>query len=154
MLHALSRGVAEATASAQGVERSDADADFEFNVIESCLTSTERGRRFLNEFARRRRAEDSARILAAIDRLESRALRHEIDRIRERLETERVGDVASQLSKVLKALRPVADALTRARTMEEPPARATALERRFAALVQLDGQNAEQAAEQGLKLFG
>ncbi len=89
-------------------------------------------------------------MLAAIDRLESRALRQEIDRMRERLETERVGEVASQLSEVLKALKPVADARSRARTLEEAPASKTALERRFAALVQLDGQDAEM----GLTPFG
>lgn len=142
---ALSRGVAETTGSVHDL------VGGEFDAIESCLKSTERGRRFLVEFARRRRVEDSARILAGIDRLESRAMRHEIDRMRERLETERVGDVASQLSEVLKALRPVADARTRARTLEEPPAHATtALERRFAALVQLDGQDAEES----LRRFG
>ncbi len=150
MLHALSCGAAEPTASPQNFGRKDADPDFEFAAIESCLESTERGRRFLTEFARRRRAEDSARILAGLDRLESRALRHEIDRMRERLETERVGDVASQLSEVLKALRPVAEARERARTLNEAPARTTALERRFAALVRLDGQDADQ----NLKLSG
>ena len=126
------------------------NAEFEFAVIESCLAATERGRRFLTEFARRRRADDSARLLAGIDRLEARALRDEIDRVRERLESQRMGDVASQLGEVLKALRPVADARTRVRTLEETPASATALERRFAALVRLDGHDAEE----GLKRFG
>ena len=139
-------------ASAPAPERGDAQTapDFEFNTIQTCLMSTERGRRFLSEFSRRRQVEDSARILAAIDRLESRALRHEIDRMRERLEAERVGDVANLLSEVLKALRPVAEARARTRALEEPPARGTALERRFAALVQLDGHDAEE----GLKRFG
>ena len=150
MLHALPRSVAEETACDQGCARSEAEVEFEFDAIETCLTSTQRGRRFLSEFARRRRVEDSARIVSAIDRLESRALRHEIDRMRERLESERVGDVASQLSEIVKALRPVADARARARSLEEPPARASALERRFAALVRLDGQDAEY----GLKLSG
>ena len=138
--------------AAQVSERPDAETgpDFEFKSIETCLMSTERGRRFLCEFARRRQVEDSARILAAIDRMESRALRHEIDRMREKLESERVGDVASQLSEVLKALRPVADARARTRAVEETPTRATALERRFAALVQLDGHESEE----GLKRFG
>jgi hypothetical protein len=138
------RSVAAEPASVHGGE-----AEFDFQVIESCLSATDRGRRFLSEFTRRKRADDSARILAAIDRLESRSMRQEIDRVRERLENERVGDVANQLSEVLKALRPVADARTRARILEEPPAR-TALERRFAALVQLDGNDAEE----GLKHFG
>jgi hypothetical protein len=152
MLFAPIPNVADATALVHDSEPCDAEAapDGEFKAIETCLLSTERGRRFLSEFARRRQVEESARIFAAIDRLESRAQRHEIDRMRERLESERVGDVAGQLAEILRALRPVADARARARALEEPPARATALERRFAALVQLDGQDAEE----GLKRFG
>lgn len=151
MSSAFARAVADAS-SRPSYERigSDSAFDSEFEAIESCLAASERGRRFLDEYARRRRAEDSLRIVAALDRIEARSLRTEIDRVRERLESERVAEVARQLSDVLKELRPVAEARTRARAMEEAPTRVTALERRFAALVQLD----HAAAENGLKLFG
>ncbi len=145
---AMSGRVADAAPS----EPAKAASDAEFVAIEAALSATDRGRRFLAEFARRRRAEESARILAAIDLVESRTLRGEIDRLRERLEAERVADVARQLGEVLKELRPVAEARARKREMEkhDPAASVTPLERRFAALVQLDGQDLKA----GLKQFG
>jgi len=145
MVPAFSRGVPD-VAAPQGASA----PDVEFEAIESCLAQSERGRRFLAEYARRRRVEDSLRIIAAIDRIEARSLRGEIDRVRERLESERVAEVARQLSEVLKELRPVADARTRARALEAAPVRVTPLERRFAALVKLDNDDAEGS----LKLFG
>ena len=45
----------------------------DFEEIEAAVMETERGRWFLAEFARRCRAEDTARILASIERLERRA---------------------------------------------------------------------------------
>jgi molecular chaperone GrpE (heat shock protein) len=147
MVPAFSRGVLDVAVSPEGAASAP---DVEFDAIESCLAASERGRRFLAEYARRRRVEDSLRIMTAIDRIEARSLRGEIDRVRERLESERVAEIARQLSDVLKELRPVADARTRARALESAPTRVTALERRFAALVKLDSDDAEQ----GLKLFG
>ena len=138
------------SASPRVVTPDPQETDAEFAAIEACLAASARGRRFLEEYARRRRVEDSLRIFAAIDRIEARSLRGEIDRVRERMESERVAEVARQLSDVLKELRPVAEARSRARQMEEAPPRVTPLERRFAALVKLDNDDAEG----GLKLFG
>ncbi len=152
MVPAFSRDVPDAAASRDDVERNRADGapNSEFDAIEFCLAASERGRRFLAEYARRRRVEDSFRILAVIDRIEARSLRSEVDRARERLESERVAEVARQLAEVLRELRPVADARTRARAMEQAPASVTPLERRFAALVKLDNDDAEE----GFKRFG
>ena len=159
MVPAFSRSVTDAAASPDALRRLELEVapgapDAEFDAIETCLTTSERGRRFLAEYTRRRRVEDSLRILAAIDRIEARALRNEIDRVRERLEADRVAEVARELSDVLRELRPVAEARARARAIEAPieaaPIRVTPLERRFAALVQLDKDDAEAS----LKLFG
>jgi hypothetical protein len=127
----------------------------EFAAIQSVLMGARRGRRFLAEFARRRRAEDAARLLEAIDRIEAHAVRSDVERARQRLEGERAAEVVRQLAEVLKDLRPLADARLRARAMEEAETRretvkAGGLERRFAGLVALD----EQDIEGGLKLFG
>jgi molecular chaperone GrpE (heat shock protein) len=148
MVPAFSRAVPDVATSPDNDLRTRPDA--EFDAIETCLSTSERGRRFLAEYARRRQAEGSLRILAAIDRIEARTLRSEIERVRERMEADRVAEVARQLSDVLKELRPVADARARALAMEATPARVTPLERRVAALVQLDNADAEE----GLKLFG
>jgi len=130
-------------------------SEAEFAAIQSVLMDAERGRRFLAEFARRRRAEDAARLLEAIDRIEACAVRADVERARQRLEAERAAEVVRQLAEVLKDLRPLADARLRARAMEEAQTRretvkAGGLERRFAGLVALD----EQDIEGGLKLFG
>ena len=127
----------------------------ELAAIQSVLMGAGRGRRFLAEFARRRRAEDAARLLEAIDRIEAHAVRSDVERARQRLEGERAAEVVRQLAEVLKDLRPLADARLRARAMEEAETRretvkAGGLERRFAGLVALD----EQDIEGGLKLFG
>jgi hypothetical protein len=130
-------------------------SEAEFAAIQSAVMATERGRRFLAEYARRRRAEDAARVLEAVDRIEAHAVRSDVERARQRLESERAADVLRQLAEVLKDLRPLADARVRARMMEEAETRretvkAGGLERRFAGLVALD----EQDIQGGLKLFG
>lgn len=130
-------------------------SEAEFAAIQSVLMDAERGRRFLAEFARRRRAEDAARLLEAIDRIEAHAARADVERARQRLEAERAAEVVRELAQVLKDLRPAADARLRARALEEAEtrretARAGGLERRFAGLVALD----EQDVEGGFKLFG
>jgi hypothetical protein len=130
-------------------------SEAEFAAIQSVVMATERGRRFLAEYARRRRAGDAARLLEAMDRIEAHAVRSDVERARQRLETEKAAEVLRQLAEVLKDLRPLADARVRARTMEAAETRretvkAGGLERRFAGLVALD----EQDIEGGLKLFG
>jgi hypothetical protein len=45
--------------------------DDEYDAIEAAVMETERGRWFLREFARRTRANETAALLAAIDRLEN-----------------------------------------------------------------------------------
>jgi hypothetical protein len=131
------------------------EADFE--SIESAVMETARGRWFLAEFGRRRRIEDAARVLAALDRLEARAMRGEIERARLRVESERAAEVIRQLAQVLKDLRPLAEARGRSNILAKRSApagrqggRAGGLEHRFAALVELDGQDLESE----LKLFG
>ncbi len=130
-------------------------SEAEFAAIQSLLMGAERGRRFLAEYARRRRADDAARLLDAIDRIEAHAMRGDVERARQRLEAEKAADIVRQLAEVLKELRPLADARLRARAMEEAETRretpkAGGLERRFAGLVALD----EQDIAGGLKLFG
>ena len=128
----------------------------EFAAIQGVVMGSERGRRFLAEYAKRRRADDAARLLDAIDRIEAQAVRGDVERARQRLEAERAAEIVRQLAEVLKDLRPLADARARARAMDARSAekaetpKAGGLERRFAGLVALD----EQDAEAGLKLFG
>ena len=107
----------------------------DFEAILLVLSATLRGRWFLDEYARRRRGEDVARLLAAAERIEAQV---------------RAGE--RRLSALLDDLQPLADARVRARTLQatREPDKATGLERRFAALVELD----EQDLEGGLKLFG
>src|SRR5947209_5605725 len=131
-------------------------SEAEFAAIEAAVATTSRGRSFLVEYARRRRADDATRMLAAIDRLEARAMRAEVDRARLRLESERAAEVVRQLAEVLKDLQPLADARVRARTLAaldapEPRLRkAGGLENRFAALVQLDARDLDN----DIKPFG
>jgi hypothetical protein len=130
-------------------------SEAEFAAIHSVIMGAERGRRFLVEFARRRRAEDASRLLEAVDRIEAHAVRADVERARQRLEAERAAELVRELAQVLKDLRPLADARLRARALEEAEPRrqtgkAGGLERRFAGLVALD----EQDMEGGLKLFG
>ena len=132
------------------------EADFE--AIESAVMETERGRWFLAEFARRRRAEESARVLSAIDRLEARSARAEVERVRQRIESERAAEILRQLGEVLKDLRPLADARVRTRALASREGtanradrvKASGLESRFAKLVELDRQDLEDDC----KLFG
>ncbi|HXT05441.1 MAG TPA: hypothetical protein VN715_00705 [Roseiarcus sp.] len=130
-------------------------SEAEFAAIRAVVMSTERGRRFLAEYARRRRAEDAGRLRDAIERIEAHAIRSDVERARQRLEGERAAEVVRQLAEVLKDLQPLADVRLRARLVEEAETRresvkAGGLERRFAGLVALD----EQDIEGGLKLFG
>jgi hypothetical protein len=130
--------------------------DSDFDAISAALAASERGRRFLDEFLRRRRCEDVARLLAAVDRIEAHARNGEADRARRRIDAERAAEVVRQMEELLQDLRPLADARLRARALARggearPPKTATALERRFAALVELDDG---ALLETGLKLFG
>ena len=129
-------------------------ADDVYAAIESTVTQTARGRWFLAEYARRRLAEDIGRILQAIGRLEARTARYDAERSRHDVEAERAADILRQLGEVLKDLRPLADARVRTKTLAsrapDEAAPTQALERRFAALVKLDGQDLEA----GFKLSG
>ena len=130
-------------------------SEVEFAAIQAAVMSTGRGRRFLAEYARRRRAEDAGRLRDAIERIEAHAIRSDVERARQRLESERAVEVVRQLAEVLKDLQPLADARLRARAVEEAETRRESvkvggLERRFAGLVALD----ERDIEGGLKLFG
>jgi hypothetical protein len=126
-------------------------AEADFSAIESTLAATERGRLFLAEYARRRREQDVVRLIAVADRIEACARHGEAERARGRQEAERAAEVVRQLAEVLKELRPLADARLRARALEaRAPDRTSGLERRFAALVELEARDLES----GLELFG
>ena len=120
-------------------------ADFE--AIEDAVMETERGRWFLAEFIRRRRAEDTVRIVAAIERLEARA---EAAAARERLEADRAIGLVGELASLLRDLRRVEmRALPPSPTLAARSA-AGDLEARLAALAELDALDVEKK----LKLFG
>ncbi len=117
----------------------------EFAAIAAAVMETDKGRRFLVDFARRQRADDVARILAALERIEARALRGEVERAR-RLESERTGEIVGQLADA----RARAGILSAREEVEPPRSRKGGLEHRFAALVQLDAHDLES----GFTRFG
>jgi hypothetical protein len=128
---ALDRIVRERAAVNSAPETDEAD----YETLEAAVMETARGRWFLAEYARRRRAEDLPRFLAAIERLEARAARSET------LETRAVG-LLGELAAILRALH----ALGAAR----PAPAAGDLESRLSALARLDALDADKK----LKLFG
>lgn len=105
---------------------------------------TERGRWFLAEFIRRRRAEDTVRIVAAIERLEARA---EAAAARERLEADRAVGIVGELASLLRDLRRVEMRALPPSTTLVARSAAGDLEARLAELDALD-------VEKKLKLFG
>jgi hypothetical protein len=117
-------------------------ADFE--AIEDAVMETERGRWFLAEFIRRRRAEDTVRIVAAIERLEARA---EAAAARERLEADRAVGIVGELASLLRDLRRVEMRALPPSTTLVARSAAGDLEARLAELDALD-------VEKKLKLFG
>ena len=121
-------------------------ADFE--AIEAAVMETERGRWFLGEFIRRRRAEDTVHILSAINRLEERAVEADTAEARARREADRAGGILGEVASLLRELRFPSDA----RAL--PPFAAQGargeLEARLAALADLDALDVEKK----LKLFG
>ena len=93
--------------------------------------------------------------MAAVDRIEAHARNAEVERARRRNDAEKAAEVMRQMAELLEDLRPVADARLRAQALAgseaRRPEKPTALERRFAALVELDDG---ALIETGLKLFG
>lgn len=136
--------------SPQGVDAPD------FDEIETAVMRTERGRWFLQEFARRRRADETTRILAAIDRLEARTAEAMAAETRTRLEAERSMTVLRELANLLRDFRPGREgrtAPTQQPRIADPPApihSAGELEARLVALANLDTLDIEAK----LKLFG
>jgi hypothetical protein len=128
----------------------------DFQAVEDAVMQTERGRWFLHEFARRRRAEDATRLHAAIDRLEARTAEAEAAETRKRLEWERSAIVLRELANLLRELRPAhgehAPPPRFARIAAAPSTTKEAgeLETRLAALAHIDSLDVEQR----LKLFG
>jgi len=120
----------------------------DFDAIEAAVMETERGRWFLAEFIRRRRAEDTMRILAAIDRLERRAAQADAAEARARLEADRAAGLLGELASLLRDLRPQGE--VRALPPSLAVRDAGGLEARLAALAQLDALDVEKK----LKLFG
>ena len=79
------------------------EADFE--LIEAAVRETARGRWFLDEFARRMRAADAARILGAIDRLEARVAAVQTADEEARLNVERAVALLASLAEFVRAAR-------------------------------------------------
>ena len=71
------------------------EADFE--SIEAAVMETARGRWFLLEYARRCRAQDTGRILSAIDRLEGAASEARAGEARAKLNLERAAELVGML---------------------------------------------------------
>ena len=124
----------------------------EFETIQQTLTATERGKGFLDEFARRQRAQEADRLLNALERIESYSARLELERTRQRRDSERAAQTATALADLLKELHLMTQARRAAQTLNERagPLKPTALEKRFNALVHLDSQEFES----NFKLFG
>jgi hypothetical protein len=77
------------------------EADFE--SIEAAVMETARGRWFLAEYARRCRAEDTARILSAVDRLEKAAAAARAQEANARFDVERAEALVRQLAEIVGA---------------------------------------------------
>lgn len=120
------------------------EADYE--RLEAAVMETERGRWFLQEFARRRRAEASGEVLSAIARLEARGAAREMQLAETRREAARAAATLAQTVQRLHdfALGVDPDVLCAA---EAPEGR---LVQRLQALQRLDGMDI--AAK--VKLFG
>jgi hypothetical protein len=77
------------------------EADFE--SIEAAVMETARGRWFLAEYARRCRAEDTARILSAVDRLENAAAAARAQEANTQFDVERAEALVRQLAEIVGA---------------------------------------------------
>ena len=137
----LSEGTKRLPTPPEGISPAD------FEAIEDAVMETERGRWFLAEFIRRRRAEDTVCILAAIGRLEGRAARADAAEARTRLEADRAAVILSELASLLRDWRPQQERRALSHTAHVAGGE---LEARLAALVQLDALDVEKK----LKLFG
>ena len=137
----LSEGMTRLPALPQGISPAD------FEAIEDAVMETERGRWFLAEFIRRRRAEDTVSILAAIGRLEGRAARADAAESRARLEADRAAVILSELASMLRDWRPQQERRALFHTGHDAGGE---LEARLAALAELDALDVEKK----LKLFG
>ena len=123
------------------------EADFE--SIEAAVMETARGRWFLAEYARRCRAEDTARILTAVDRLEKTAAAARTQEARVQRNVERAERLVRQLSELVRAAQSgrLGWAESAAASSAEeppsspvdaPPAAKGSLEARLQALVRFD----------------
>jgi hypothetical protein len=137
----LSEGMKRLPAPPEGISPAD------FEAIEDAVMETERGRWFLAEFIRRRRAEDTERILAAISRLEGRAARADAAEARARLEADRAAVILSELASLLRDWRPQQERRALSHAAHDAGGE---LEARLAALAELDALDVEKK----LKLFG
>lgn len=126
--------------------------DGEYERIEAAVLETDRGRWFLQEFARRRRVEASGEILAAIARLESRGMGREREVAEARRDAARA---AATLADTVRRLHGfalgVGDGDAEADAAVAPPEPAEGrLGRRLEALQALDGLDVSAK----MKLFG
>jgi len=138
------------------------EADFE--SIEAAVMETARGRWFLAEYARRCRAEDTIKILGAVERLEAHAADFAASERGMRLQAEQAMGLVRQLAEIVKSARarpdagaieppaarlPVDRAADAPTAADAPPGAKGALESRLAALANLDALSLAQK----LKLF-
>jgi hypothetical protein len=137
----LSEGTKRLPALPEGISPAD------FEAIEDAVMETERGRWFLAEFIRRRRAEDTVCILAAIGRLEGRAARADAAESRARLEADRAAVILTELESLLRDWRPQPERRALPHAARDAGGE---LEARLAALAELDALDVEKK----LKLFG
>ena len=119
------------------------EADFE--SIEAAVMETARGRWFLAEYARRCRAEDHARLLSAIDRLENATAAARAEEASARLSAGRAEGLVRQLAELLQTAqssRLGREESTAPASGGEPSATPTAakgsIEARLQALVRFD----------------
>ncbi len=89
----------------------------DYDRIEAAVLETERGRWFLTEHARRCRAEDTARILAAVDRLEFRVAHADAAETQARAQADRLAALLDELAQSIASLAEIGPSAPAA----EPP---------------------------------
>jgi len=129
--------------------------DDDFERIEVAVMETERGRWFLQEYARRLRARESAEILAALERLVSRDPHHDGGEYLARRDAAEAAvamvEALHKLSAFALGAVPREDAPTKIPPQARPrPEGSGELDRRLSALKELDALDIESK----VKLFG
>jgi hypothetical protein len=130
-------------------------SEADFDSIEAAVMETARERWFLAEYARRCRAQDTARILSAVERMENAAAAREVGEANARQNAERAEALVRQLGEILHVAQssqpPGAQCANAPDPQRDAPAPPTgSLEARLHALVNFD----RLPLAQKLKLLG